>query len=567
MPVLLLVTGPSAGKRFELQAELTLGRSPSCEIPLEDQRVSRRHAKLEWVDGQARVQDLGSRNGTLVNGERIDVPVVLLPGDRVQVGDTTVLYEPSSRAAVTESGGAGALAVPLEDLLAVVGGGDAALRAAVAVAGAGSEIQALRRAAEWLRTTAGGRVAVLVGDPTELSTVVVAGGSTEGVEIPRALLKAALERREVARVGGDLVAPLAAGEGAPWGVLFLRRGDPQEDREARLAAVAARLAGEQCVALRAVAPAPRAQVPVGSSRSFRACLDALRRAAQGTGPVVIHGELGTGRRRLACHLHAQGDRPRAPCVVVDCTAPVAELEVELFGAPSGGGFPARRPAPVRADGGTLVLAGVEVLPRSLAERLVRFLQRLGSASRDERLDLRIVATARAPLEVLLGEGAVDPELAGLLSGTAVAVPPLRDRPGDVPVLLGAFTDGRTPNLSPDALRMLAQYAWPGNVRELEILAARLSLLYAGRDVTALLLPPEFQGGAAPQGGRGQERGEGVGQTLADRVSRLERDAISEALREAGGKKILAAQMLGISRPTLDKKISDYGLVVEKVKSR
>jgi len=565
MPVLLLVTGPSAGNRFQLEGELTLGRSPSCEVPLEDHRVSRRHAKLEWVDGQARVEDLGSRNGTLVNGERIEVPVVLLPGDRVQVGDTTVLYEPSSRASVTDSGGAGASSVPLEDLLAVVGGGDAALRAAVALAGAGSEVQALRRAAEWLRSAAGGRVAVLVGEPGELSTLVVAGGSSEGVEIPRELLKAALERREVVRAGGDLVAPLAAGEGAPWGVIFLRRGDPQEDREARLAAVAARLAGEQCAALRAAATPVPARAPVGTARPFRVCLDKLRRVAPGSASVVIHGEPGTGRRLLARHLHAHGDRPRGPFVVVDCAASAVELE--LFGAPSGEGLPARRSAPMRADGGTLVLAGVEALPRALAERVVRLLQRLGGVARQERVDIRLVATARAALETLVAEGGLDAELAGSLAGSQVQVPPLRERTGDVPALLAAFSEGRILNLSPDALRMLAAYPWPGNVRELEILADRLGLLYAEREVTALMLPPEFQGGAPPGGQRSSEPGGGDGQTLAERISRLERDAISEALREAGGKKILAAQILGISRPTLDKKIADYSLVVEKGRSR
>ena len=567
MPALLLMTGPSAGKRFELVEELVLGRSPSCEIPLEDQKVSRRHAKLSLEEGQARVQDLGSRNGTLVNGERIDVPVVLLPGDRVQVGDTTVLYEPVGRAAVTDAGGVGVSAVPFEDLLAVVGGADVLLRGALALAGASSEFQSLRRAAEWLRSAAGGRVAVLVGEPEELSTLLVAGGSPEGVEIPRALVKAALERREVARAGGDLVAPLASGEGAPWGVLFLRRADAHEDREARLAAVAARLAGEQCAALRAAAgAAARSSVPVGGARPFRASHEKLRRAAQGSEPVVLHGEAGTGKGLLARYLHALGPRRRAPCVVVDCGLPADELEAELLGTPSGGGAPPRRPAAVRADGGTLVLARLEALPRALAERLVRLLQRLGNAGREDRVEFRLVATARAPAEALALEGALDAELAGLFAGIPVAVPPLRERPGDLPLLLEAFAGGRVPRLTPDALRMLAQYAWPGNVRELELLVARLSRLYAGREVTALLLPPEFQGGPAPAGARPAEGG-GDAQTLADRVNRLERDAISEALREAKGKKILAAKLLGISRPTLDKKISDYGLVVEKVKAR
>ena len=101
--------------------------------------------------------------------------------------------------------------------------------------------------------------------------------------------------------------------------------------------------------------------------------------------------------------------------------------------------------------------------------------------------------------------------------------------------------------------MLVDYGWPGNVEELKGIAERLALLYSGSEVPALKLPPEVQeGGIAP-----------VPRTLAQMISRLERDAISEALREARGKKIKAAALLGISRPTLDKKIEDYQLVVEK----
>ena len=122
MPALLLLSGPSAGLRHEVKGEVVIGRSPSCEIPLEDSKVSRRHVKIVIEDGQAKVTDLGSRNGTVVNGEKIEGEAVLLPGDRVQVGDTTVLYEPPTRAALTEKDGEGELSSqPIEELLA--GGG------------------------------------------------------------------------------------------------------------------------------------------------------------------------------------------------------------------------------------------------------------------------------------------------------------------------------------------------------------------------------------------------------------------------------------------------------------
>ena len=139
--------------------------------------------------------------------------------------------------------------------------------------------------------------------------------------------------------------------------------------------------------------------------------------------------------------------------------------------------------------------------------------------------------------------------------------PVKERKADVPALLEWFWSelARTrrkeaPNLSPDAKRLLSEHEWPGNVEELRLLAERLSVLYSGAEITALHLPPEITGGGVTVQ---------TVATLAERISRLERDAISEALRAANGKKIRAAAALGISRPTLDKKIEEYGLVVEK----
>src|SRR5258706_13096729 len=122
MPALLLLSGPAAGLRREVTGEVILGRSPSCDIPLEDSKVSRRHARIAIEEGTARVSDLGSRNGTIVNGEKIEAEAVLLPGDRGQVGDTTVLFEPPTRAALPQREDPGDLQnQPVEGLLPPVG--------------------------------------------------------------------------------------------------------------------------------------------------------------------------------------------------------------------------------------------------------------------------------------------------------------------------------------------------------------------------------------------------------------------------------------------------------------
>ncbi|MCI0570700.1 MAG: FHA domain-containing protein [Myxococcaceae bacterium] len=118
MPALLLLTGPSAGLRFEVLTEVTLGRSPTCGLPLDDSRVSRQHARFRLEGGLLKVEDLGSRNGTLVNGEQLHGEAVVRRGDSVQVGETKVLVEPTPRDVLREPGQTGGderEAVPLRE--------------------------------------------------------------------------------------------------------------------------------------------------------------------------------------------------------------------------------------------------------------------------------------------------------------------------------------------------------------------------------------------------------------------------------------------------------------------
>lgn len=564
MPALLLLSGPSAGLRHEVTEEAIIGRSPSCDIPLEDAKVSRKHVRIWLEGGQARVMDLGSRNGTVVNGEKIEGEAVLLPGDRVQVGDSTVLFEPPARAALTEKERPGTLSsLPVEELLPATGPVVALYHAGVALLSVPSEAMVLRRAAEELaRSVMADKAAALLGGMEGLLTASVVGAET--VEVPRSLVRGALERKETGRVGGVLCAPMMASGGAPFGILYAERPEAFVEDDQRIAAALGRLAGEALAAVRARADVEAPQVTMaGGSRQFRKMLEQVRRAAAVLEPVVAHGEHGTGRLLATAYIHSRSARALGPYVVVDCRRGPVQVEEELFGRGSQAGVPPVSSALLRADGGTLVLRQVEAMPRHAAERLAKLLLRKVAPARqggEEPVDLRLLATAGGPLQALVNRGDVEPELGKALSGIEIEALPLRERRPDVPMLFEHFAGKvskarrrELPTLSPDARRLVMDYAWPGNVEELRGIAERLALMYSGTEVSALKLPPEVQEGAG-----GTQR-----RTLAQHISRLERDAISEALREARGKKIKAAAILGISRPTLDKKIADYQLVVEK----
>jgi DNA-binding NtrC family response regulator len=559
MPSLVAATGPHAGARFEIGQELAIGRSATCQVRLpDDGKVSRRHARLFARSGRTFVADLGSRNGTLLNGEKLEGEVPLQQGDRLQVGGTLFIFDPPVKASVAEAPDELVQSGAVEEYVPATGESAAILRGAMVLLSCPSEAAALRRGAEEALRVLGADVAAALL-PGELGLVTAAVVGAPEVKVPRPLLRAA-EKREAARTARAAVAPLWAG-GAPFGMLFAeRREEPLDDRELGLLGALGRLTGEAVAAARARTPPPSEGMLVGTSRVFRRALDQVRRVAATSHAVVLVGESGTGKALCAHYLHARSPRALGPFIRVDCRAPVPVLDEELFGRAPGPGSPPRPSAFARADGGTLALVSVEALPHELAMRVaaeLRAQQGPVPAGGEVVSDFRLLVTARDTIGQLAGTARIDVELARALEGVEVVLPPLRERRTDVPLLFEHFAAhaarvflGRPPLLSPDAKDALLAHPWPGNVRELRLCAERLALSFPGEEISSVHLPREIAGKVAPA--EGQER-------LADAVSRLERDVIAAALRKCQGKKIRAAKLLGISRPTLDKKIALYKL--------
>lgn len=554
-----MLTGPRAGLCLELGETSTLGRSPSCELCLEDSKISRRHAVISMERGRARLTDLGSRNGTLVNGNRVDGELFLQAGDQLQLGDSTMVYEAPMRLVLSDEPLAPSYTAEETERIALGQQAGRLLEVARALMGAGSESMVLRRAAEeLLRCVDAQRAAALLGGPRGLSTAVVVGGPS--LEVPRALLHEVLERAAGIKAGGLLCVPMGLPSGRPFGVLFAQRSEPFFSEQKQMAAEIGALAAEAyCAIGRDTGAQATRTAPIGEARPLKRAVEQARRAAASSEPVLIKGEEGTGKTLLARFVHSRSGRSSSPFCVVDCRQSPAAVEELLFGTTGLPGAPPVDSAIWRADAGTLCLRNVEALEPAVAIRLSEQLERRTASSRSAQetsVDLRVIATSSSagPLGSSLPAA-----LARQLSGIEIELAPLRERKVDIPALLEAkFAEiGRAlrktpPTLSAEALRLLVEYTWPGNIAQLECLAAHWAHSFPGQEISAralaLCLP---EAAAKPQA------------SLHEQVAQLERELVSEALRASRGKKVAAAEMLGISRPTLDKKIEEHQLKLER----
>jgi DNA-binding NtrC family response regulator len=319
-------------------------------------------------------------------------------------------------------------------------------------------------------------------------------------------------------------------------------------------------------------------IMVGSSRAMQLLHERIAQAAPTDETVLIMGESGTGKELVARCLHAASRRIGRALVSLNCPALSPQLmESELFGHERGAFTSADAPRIGRfelAEGGTILLDEITEIDLPLQAKLLRVLQertfeRVG-ASQSRRADVRVVTTTNRNLQTEVAAGRFRQDLYFRLAVLPIAVPPLRERLDDVPLLISHFATaaanrlGRHPcELSADALELLCAYHWPGNVRELENLVTRASVLASGRAVTAndlrlwLIDPTGTSFSAAADGNATTTTGPDaipVGTRLED----MERRLIEATLEHFGGHRAKAAQALGIGIRTLTNKLRLYG---------
>jgi transcriptional regulator with PAS, ATPase and Fis domain len=309
----------------------------------------------------------------------------------------------------------------------------------------------------------------------------------------------------------------------------------------------------------------------------------LHRAAATDATVLLEGESGTGKELFARALHALSPRADGPFVAINCAAiPEALLETELFGHEKGAftGATARKPGRFElAHRGTLFLDEIGDLPLSLQAKILRALEekrfeRVGGTVQLQ-VDVRIVAATNRHLKAAVAARQFREDLYFRLSVFPITIPPLRERTNDIPLLARYFIDKfcRDLNKKPLALAPSAEdemraYAWPGNVRELQNCMERAVILNEGDTIHSRHLSLSFSAPASADAaievnGANALRAIDMAGSLADvtrrAVMEVERVKIDQALKEAGGNRGRAAELLQVGFKTLMAKLREHGL--------
>jgi DNA-binding NtrC family response regulator len=303
---------------------------------------------------------------------------------------------------------------------------------------------------------------------------------------------------------------------------------------------------------------------VGKSALMQKIYDLIEKISHGASNVLISGESGTGKELVAKAVHYHGLRKEGPFIAVNCAAiPETLLESELFGYKKGAFTDARsdkRGLLFEANEGTLFLDEITEMPPTLQAKLLRVIEErkvrpLGDTT-SYPIDVRIISTTNRDIGKQIREGRFREDLYYRLKVIDIELPPLRDRKEDIPLVIRHFIakfnktlKKNVSGISEQALKLLLNYAWPGNVRELENIIERAITLTQGEVISPEDLPTPMAHG---------EDKDSTGKALREKytVDQLEKEYIKKVLIEAGGNKSKAAQILGLDRKTLYRKLQE-----------
>jgi DNA-binding NtrC family response regulator len=558
----LLVVDNDSSSIFHLPrtGTVVIGRSPEVELKVQHASVSRRHAAIRIDDGALRVADLGSHNGTRVNGEPVGESRALASGDVVTVGDVVLVVHFSApavvaRAAYAETGWRRRLAEELERAvthgrtLAVVAVLDAPPAAAAALAGQVRLIDAVGDGD-------GGQILLLLPEVDRAEARVVAERALAAANAVGPT-RAGLAVCPFDAVDADTIL-LAARSAA-------RRADPGKLVDASDSATRIELGARHVLV-----------ADPAMTRVFAL----LERLAACDLPVLVTGETGVGKENAAFAVHHWSKRTGA-FLPVNCAAlgPESLVDSELFGHDKGaftGAAAAKAGLFESAAGGTVFLDEVGELPLAIQAKLLRALEvkkitRLGE-TRERAIDVRLVAATNRSLEQEVAAGRFRQDLYFRLGGATVILPPLRDRRCEIPLLARTFLAdacGRAGRdemtITPEAMQVLLVHDWPGNVRELRNTMDYVVAAAPDERVEPSDLPERLGGtttaaptaAAIPADVRVDAKA--TFRPINDELRELERKRMAEALAAAGGVKTRAAQLIDMPIRTFTLKLKQYKL--------
>ena len=323
---------------------------------------------------------------------------------------------------------------------------------------------------------------------------------------------------------------------------------------------------------------------VGQSPAMRQVYELIAKVADSPSTVLVTGESGTGKELVAQALHRGSSRRDKPLIKVNCAAiPKDLVESELFGYEKGAFTGAVGSKPGRfelADGGTLFLDEIGEIPLEMQVKLLRALQesefeRVGGI-KTIRVDVRLITATNRDLKSLIVEGRFREDLYYRLNVVPIALPPLRERKEDIPLLVQHFVEKydrrlgkKVERVDDDAMQVLLRYPWPGNIRELENLVERSVLFADGPVIGAAQLPDSLRekvpgmpvpiAAIGPLGAITAPSGASMKEIVRQAQAELERELITRALEETGGNVTRAAKRLQISRKSLQVKMKELGL--------
>ena len=570
---LLVFDGPSSSM-FDLDEDATLvvGRAEDAGLRIDNHSISRQHCQVSSVTGVFQVADLNSRNGTQVNGRVVVGQHTLRAGDEITIGQVTLVFHqqvlaperrrlvsvPTLRARFQEEV---ARSLRYGRPVAVV----YALIEATAAQNAERVVSTALRVADQAAWDSDGRLMVILPEAStedvtgfvgrlrsglgELGAVLGVGAAicpTDGLDIDT-LLAAALAAARVAE-RGQVAYPSSAAR-------LIQVGD--------------------------------ISVVVADAKMQRV-FSLIERLAVGDLPVLVRGETGAGKEIVSRALHFWSPRKAARLQTINCAAiPDTLIESELFGYEKGAfsGAAAAKPGLFEtANGGTVFLDEIGELSPPAQAKLLRVLEdkkvtRLG-ALKDRPVDIRLVAATHRDLMDDVATGRFRRDLYYRLSAATVILPPLRDRHGELPILLRAFLKqaadrlGReAPTISPSAMRALLEHPWPGNIRELRNIADFLVATVEGVEIADWHLPPQILGPEAHAGrattpapaaevslDATPDTGPSRFRPIADELRELEQRRMAEALAASSGNQTRAAELISMPLRTFVGKMKQYELV-------